>query len=154
MQKQILSLLFIVLVNKEVKTQIFEPYFGAVIVENIDSSVAWYTKILNLKIIKRQENKEAGYKIVNLGNDEILLELLELNSSVSAKTLLEKNPGKKWVTGIMKIGFKTDDIDLTYDNFKSMNLKFRGGIVTDPDTNKKMFIIIDPDGNYIQFFEK
>lgn len=154
MRKLILGLFFFVfLCSYKIKAQDFEPYFAAVIVANIDSSVAWYTRVLNLKVINSQENTEAGYKIVNLGNDKLLLELLELKSSISAKTVIEDNPGKRWVSGIMKIGFKTDKIDVTYNNFKAMNLAFRGQMVADPVAGKKMFIILDPDGNYIQFFE-
>lgn len=155
MRNLVFVLLFSFIVDrKDSSAQKIEPYFGAIIVENIDSSVAWYRNVLDLKIIKQQENSEAGYKIVNLGNDKMLLELLELRSSISVKTIIETNPGKKWINGIMKIGFKVDNIDSMYNDFKKMKLMFRGDIVTDPLTGKKMFILLDPDENYIQFFEK
>jgi len=134
--------------------QQFEPYFGAVIVNNIDSSVAWYSGVLNLQEYKRQEDTARGYKIVNLGNGKLLLELLELRSSIKTATILKEEPAGTWIRGFMKIGFLVSDIDSIFSAYKKRGLDFRGSMIEDPVTGKKSFIVNDPDGNPIQFFEK
>jgi catechol 2,3-dioxygenase-like lactoylglutathione lyase family enzyme len=151
--RKISGFILLLISSTVIYTQELVPYFGAVIVENIDSSVKWYSDVLQIKEIKRHENAEAGYKIVNLGNDKILLELLELKSSVSPKAVFENHPGKKWVKGFMKIGFKVHNIDSVFNSYKNRGIKMLGEMINDPVTGKKSFIILDPDGNYLQFFE-
>lgn len=153
--KRLSFLLLITIIGKAGSiAQKAEPYFGAVIVNNIDSSVSWYAKVLDLETQNRTDSPERGFRQANLSNEKLLIELIELEGSLSPQTVLENYPSKTSIKGIMKIGFKVDNIDTIYNNFKAMKLMFRGGMVTDPLTGKKMFIILDPDGNYIQFFEK
>ena len=133
--------------------QEIQPYFGAVIVNNIDSSVAWYSDVLSLELLKREDDAERGFKIANLGNGKLLIELLELKSSISPKTILEKQPARTWMRGFMKIGFRVKNIESLFNEYKNKNIEFRGGMITDPVSGKKMFIINDPDSNPVQFFE-
>jgi hypothetical protein len=61
---------------------------------------------------------------------------------------------KSRISGFFKIGFM---VDRFYDWIKYLEeakVEFHGKIVEDPLLNKRMIIIKDPDGNYIQIFEK
>lgn len=148
-------LLFCLIVGrKDNIAQKVEPYFGAIIVNNIDSSVSWYSTVLDLKVENRTNSPERGFRQANLSNGKLLIELIELEGSISPQKILEEKSSKARLNGIMKIGFKVDSMDSVYNNFKKLKLMFRGDIVKDSVTGKKMFILVDPDGNYIQFFEK
>ncbi|HMU47661.1 MAG TPA: VOC family protein [Chitinophagaceae bacterium] len=155
MRNLVFVLLFSFIVGqRENIAQKVEPYFGAIIVNNIDSSVLWYSTVLNLKVENRTGSPEKGFRQANLSNGKLLIELIELEGSISPQKILEEKSPKARLRGIMKIGFKADNIDSMYNNFKEKKLTFRGNMVTDPLTGKRMFLLPDPDGNYIQFFEK
>ncbi|MCW3108827.1 MAG: hypothetical protein JWQ09_3333 [Segetibacter sp.] len=48
-----------------------KPYFAAVIVNNIDSSVVWYQSVFRLKV-KNRMNEQEGFKIVILESANLL----------------------------------------------------------------------------------
>lgn len=153
MKKYLLIILLILTIDR-LPGQGIEPYFSAVIVKNIDSSVKWYTTVLELDILKRLESEEDGYKIVILGKADCLVELMELRSAISRDEVLKNAPAGSRITGIMKIGFQLNNIDSIFNRLKSMQVRFRGNMVTDQVTGRRMFIVEDPDGNLVQFFEK
>ena len=152
MNKAILFL-FIVFCSR-VSAQEFKPYFSAIVVSNIDSSVNWYKKVFGLELRNRTDAPERGFVQVNLNNTEMLIELIQIDSSLSRKEILEKYSQKIRIRGFMKFGFVVQNIDTLFQKLKDQNIKFTGKMVTDPVNNKKTFLINDPDDNLIQFFEQ
>ena len=131
----------------------FQPFFTAITVKNIDSSINWYTKVLDLKIRNRVDNDTRGFKQAILINNNIMIELVELKKSISADSLLlTQSPGTQ-VLGIYKFGFTVPKIDSLFQHLTAMAITFHGKMVVDPVNNKKTFLVSDPDGNLIQFFE-
>ena len=137
-----------------VQSQQSKPYFSAVVVSNIDSSIAWYKKVLKLELRNRTDAPERGFIQANLHNKEMLIELIQVDSSLSGSSILEKHPQKTRIRGFMKFGFVVKDIDGLFQQLKDQNIKFTGRMVTDPVNNKKTFLVNDPDDNLIQFFEQ
>jgi len=126
-----------------------KPYFSAVIVSDIDSSAAWYQSVLGLKVKNRINEPESGFKIVILESSYLLIELIEDKSSLEQKKILENKPEGTHVQGFFKIGFKVSNIDVCIDHLK--NLKILVEHVYKESSNKRNFLINDPDGNFIQF---
>jgi catechol 2,3-dioxygenase-like lactoylglutathione lyase family enzyme len=151
--KKLILILFVLKVGV-VHAQDFKPYFSAIVVSNIDSSITWYKKVLGLELRNRTDAPERGFIQANLYNKEILIELVQVDSSLPGSRILEKYPAKTRIRGFMKFGFVVKDIEGLYKQLKDQNIKFTGTMVTDPVNNKKTFLINDPDGNLIQFFEK
>lgn len=135
-------------------SQDLKPYFSAVIVSNIDSSVSWYSKVLGLQIRNRTDAPERGFRQVNLFKDGLLIELIQVDSSLSEEKILEKHPLKTRIRGFAKFGLTVKNIDSLFSKLKEQNIKLTGRMVTDPINNKKTFLINDPDDNLIQFFEQ
>ena len=150
--KRLIAVLFIVLVNK-LSAQDFKPYFSAVVVSNIDSSVHWYKKVLGLELRNRTDAPERGFIQANLHNKDMLIELIQIDSSLSRNKILEGYGARTRINGFMKFGLIVNDIDVLYQKLKEQNIKFTGRMVTDPVNNKKTFLVNDPDDNLIQFFE-
>lgn len=130
-----------------------EAYFTALIVNDIELSTIWYTNNMGFKIVNKTELKDKGFAQVNLKRGTILLELIALSSSVSSKELLEQT-NKTKLQGIFKFGFLIKDFDNWLEHLKAMDVEFKGKVVRDPETSKRMLIILDPDANRIQLFEK
>lgn len=127
-----------------------QPYFSAFIVSDIDSSIHWYSDILSFELLNKTENEERGFYQANLKRGKTLVELIQLAGTQSQT---EAAPNVR-LEGIFKIGYKVEDFDSWIIYLKDRKVTFRGDVVDDPVSGKRMVIIIDPDGNRIQFFEK
>ena len=134
--------------------QDMKPFFSAIVVSNIDSSIAWYKKVIGLELRNRTDAPERGFIQANLHNKEMLIELIQVDSSLPGSSILEKYPQKTRIRGFTKLGFVVKDIDGLFQRLKDQNIKFTGRMVTDPVNNKKTFLVNDPDDNLIQFFEQ
>ena len=84
----------------------------------------------------------------------MLIELIQVDSSLAAAGILKGHPPRTRIRGFMKIGFSVKDIEGLFALLKQQNIKFTGRMVTDPVNNKKTFLVNDPDDNLIQFFEQ
>lgn len=151
--KKLIFILF-VLPGSILHAQDMKPFFSAVVVSNIDSSIAWYKKVFGLQLRNRTDAPERGFIQANLHSKEMLIELIQVDSSLSGSRILEKHPQKTRIRGFMKFGFVVNDIDDLYRKLRDQNIKFTGRMVTDPVNNKKTFLVNDPDDNLIQFFEQ
>jgi hypothetical protein len=156
MHKKLIILLFAILLKLSANNQTvkLQPSFTAITVTNIDSSMNWYINTLNLRLRNRIDNDEKGFKQAILINSESMIELVELKMGISIDTLLSKYPKATQSLGFYKFGFTVSNIDKLYKELASKNVTFYGKLVTDPIDNKRTFLITDPDGNLLQFFEK
>lgn len=131
-----------------------EAYFSAIIVSDMDTSIYWYSNILGFEVLDKTESVERGFKQANLKKGNVLIELLELDSSVSQKEVLSNYSKKTKIYGFFKFGFLVSEFDKWIEVLKQAEVSFNGSVVTDHLSGKRMVIIKDPDGNRIQFFEK
>jgi len=136
--------------KKEVSN--YQPYFSAVIVHNIDSSTAWYQSVFDLKVRNRINDTERGFRVMILESSTFLLELIENKSFLQQKKILADQPQGTRIEGFFKIGFNVPDIDACLKHLAGLKI-IPERIYTDSDTKKRNFLIEDPDGNLLQFFE-
>lgn len=151
--KRLIIILFVVFGNN-LAAQEFKPYFSAIIVGNIDSSIGWYKKVLGLELRNRTDAPERGFIQANLHNQDMLIELLQVDSSFSHSKILQGHSARTSIKGFTKFGLRVKDIDAVFQRLRNQNIKFTGRMVTDPVNNKKTFLVNDPDDNLIQFFEQ
>ena len=114
-----------------------EAYFSAIIVDDIDSSISWYSEIFGFKILNKIESEEKGFKQANLKCGNILIELIELESSLSTKTLLKSHPKKTKIDGFFKFGFLVSEFDKWVAYLEQSKVEFYGSVVTDDLSGKK-----------------
>ena len=131
-----------------------EAYFSAIIVNDIDTSIIWYSNNFGFKVLNKIASKERGFKQANLKCGNILIELIELKSSLSPKNLLKNHPKKTKIDGFFKFGFLVSEFDNWVKFLKQSKVEFYGTVVIDDQSGKKMVLVKDPDGNRIQLFEK
>lgn len=132
-----------------------EPYagFSAVIVQDLNRSIEWYSGILGFEVIDQAENPDRGFAQANLKNGYVMLELIELETAVSPAELLKGYDNKTKITGFFKFGMTVSDFDSWVRHLEKENAHISGSVVANPATGKKMIIVLDPDGNRIQLFE-
>jgi catechol 2,3-dioxygenase-like lactoylglutathione lyase family enzyme len=130
----------------------YQPYFSAVIVNNVDSSTAWYQSVFDLKVINRINDTAGGFRVVIMESPVYVLELIENKSWPDQKKLLSDKPAGTRIQGFFKIGFSVPDMDACLKHLAGLKI-IPDRIYTDSDTKKRNFLINDPDGNLVQFFE-
>lgn len=126
--------------------------FASINVTDIDSSVAWYERILLLKTGDRSDYPSLGYRQANLKNGSVQIELIQHDSILSRSSVTESYPGKE-IPGITKLGFSVKNFKEWVGHLLMQDASFSGGISADRITGKPVMTIRDPDGNMIMIFE-
>jgi predicted enzyme related to lactoylglutathione lyase len=128
------------------------PNFSAVVVSNLNASVQWYKSVFDLKTKNEMNDPNGSYKITILESPTYSLELLELRGSLMQKEILKGKPDDIKIQGHFKIGFKASDMDACLKHLSNLKVNVPQ-VWTDGTTKKRNFLISDPDGNLIQFYE-
>lgn len=131
-----------------------EAYFSAIIINNIENSISWYSNNIGFEVLNKNEFPKAGFKQANLKRGNVLIELIEINSALSVEDVISNYNNKTRIMGFFKIGFLIADFDNWIEHLTKLKVEFHGTVVTDNESGKRMVMIKDPDGNRIQFFEK
>jgi len=119
----------------------------------------WYQKVLEVEIeIAPKYDPDSRFKSVFLEVNDFHLELIEKDTSYHRSEILTGED--EYLGGIFKIGFATQNIEKIYNQLKSIHgIDFVTEIQDLPPNTlpikwpKKHFLVKDPDGNYIQFFD-
>lgn len=127
--------------------------FSALVVKDVDASSQWYQALLSMNVKNKMADANAGYKITILESPTLIIELLELKGSLVRKNLLDGKPDGTQIQGHFKIGFIITDMDACLKQLTTLKINVPQ-VWTDKATQKRNFLISDPDGNLIQFFEQ
>jgi hypothetical protein len=137
--------------SQSVQSLDMKPYFSAVIVKNVDTSSLWYQSVLMLKVKNRINDTARGFRVEILESSQLLIELIENKLWLDPKSILKDKPEGTQMQGFFKIGFKVSDVDACVTYLK--NLKINVERIYKEPSGKRNFLINDPDGNLLQFFE-
>ncbi|MEP1094122.1 MAG: VOC family protein [Cyclobacteriaceae bacterium] len=131
-----------------------KPYFSAIIVSDIDTSIEWYSENFGLEVVNKVENEVRGFKQANLKRGAMWIELIELDNASKQAELLKDLPPKTKIEGYFKFGFTVSEFDRWVNFLTDAEVDLYGSVVQDPNSGKRMIIVLDPDGNRIQLFEE
>ena len=127
------------------------PFLIAAQVRNLDQSIAWYTSMLDFKLIDKKSFPDYGMKIGMLQRDGFQLELVE-NVKTRPKDEVLKKIEAEEITGFAKVAFHAGDIRGLYKKLQDKKADFK---LTLRDSNlngkEQFFVVTDPDGNWVQF---
>lgn len=147
-------LFFTLLLSAQTKSESPQPYFSAIIVSDINASMSWYESHFGFEKVNLIENEARGFKMGNMKNDGAWIEFIELASTLMPNDIIKDKPRGTRIGGYFKFGFTVQDLDAWVAKLKKANVTFRGDVVTDPLSKMRMIIVLDPDGNRVQLFEK
>ncbi len=120
----------------------------------MDSSLVWYQQTLGYEILNNRQFPEMGFKQANLKKGTSMLELIELKSAISPSEVVPNYNSKTKVIGLFKFGFQVEDFDQWVTFLRLKQVQFNGDVVKDEITGKRMVIVLDPDRNRVQLFER
>lgn len=127
--------------------------FAGMNVTNLDSSAAWYERMLKLKTVDRADYPVLGYRQANLKGDKLQIELKEYDSAFASQEQNGSSDVKK-LNGITAVGFSVRDFKEWVGHLLMQSARFTGGVTTDRTTGKPMMELADPDGNLIRIYEE
>ncbi len=130
----------------------YKPYFSAMVVKNVDSASRWYSAVFGLKVTKEINDSPNVNHVIILESPAWLLELLQLKGAVERNSILQDKPRGTQIQGHFKTGFKVTDMDDCLKRLAWLSI-IPDRIYTDDATKKRNFLLKDPDGNWLQFFE-
>lgn len=117
--------------------EIGPPQYFAVLVENVDTSVEWYSKTFDLQELGGSEDKDGAWEIMNLGNDRLLVEIIRDDRAKKAERPL----------GLFKVGFQVPDVRVIANRIAEEQ---RPRVLEFPRFGIRIIQLHDPDSNTIQ----
>ena len=126
----------------------FAPTLVALSVGDIKASEQWYMG--NAGFALKWERELAESRIALLERDGFQLEIVQLERSVPPAQLVPgTNPAR--IRGFGKLAFRVDDADRVAARLHANGVTFQLEPRDDPSEQTRSFIVLDNEGNWIQF---
>lgn len=129
------------------------PYLVALSVANVDSSFAWYRRLLGFQPLRAPYAPVSGIRIGFLIQGDFRLELIEAVGARPRRSALPDSTRAASLQGFIKLAFRISNLDSAATVFRRAGVPFLFGPATDSSFRVRHFIIADPDGNALQFFQ-
>jgi catechol-2,3-dioxygenase len=119
--------------------EILAPQFFAVLVEDVDVSVAWYRHALGLQELDDSEAEDGSWRIVNLHSEQLLVEIIRDARASEVER----------ARGLFKVGFRVENVEQVADRVERATGE-RPRVVDFDAHGVRILQLRDPDGNRIQ----
>lgn len=121
------------------------PAFFSVQVENVDDASPWYSRLFLLQELAALDAEDGRYRIRILSGSDLSIELIERRGS---RALAPEH------RGFFKTGIFVDDIEAAHVWVTSHGVELDARVVADSLLNVWTFVMRDPEGNRVQFFQR
>jgi ketosteroid isomerase-like protein/catechol 2,3-dioxygenase-like lactoylglutathione lyase family enzyme len=128
-----------------------KPAQIAISVPSLDLASQWYQQMLGLVVRDDRRFPEAKLRVAFLERQGIRVELVEMQGSVSKASVNSGLENPAMVQGFGKVGFVVADVDSWAGTLRSKGVRFQLEPLTDPQTGARSFIVLDNNGNWLQF---
>jgi catechol-2,3-dioxygenase len=127
------------------------PGFIGLFVNNVDSMKTWYAEKLGFKILDdKKVSNDIGFAM--LEGHGIWIEMVYNSKTVSKASFKKSFPESTHLEGLFKLGIYTTELEKVEKELKEKGVKFRYPMLTNDTFAMKLFIVEDPEGNLIQFY--
>ena len=140
--------------SAQATTPAFTAVRGAFIglsVANLDSTVAWYTQKLGMRVIMRPPKVEKSTAVILEGGG-LIVELMHHDDAVPLRTAAPSINRNFLVHGMFKAGLFVEDFDKAIAEFRARGVQIAIGPFPARPDQPANAIIRDNEGNFIQFF--
>ena len=112
-------------------------------VDDVDESIAFYTKLLGFELLT---SASPAFADVKRGNLRLLLAGPASSAGRAMPDGAKPGPG-----GWNRIHFIVDDLDVEVARLRDLGTRFRNDIVQGP--GGKQILLLDPSGNVVELFQ-
>ncbi|WP_077214939.1 VOC family protein [Bacillus dakarensis] len=114
-------------------------------VKDLEASIQFYTEVLGLEFIEKQDHVDPSLKLAFLGLKDTKEPIIELISGY--------NPNLPTEGKVHHIAFTVDNIDEEIARLKELNVTFIDEAVTTLPSGAKYIFFNGPDGEWIELFQ-
>jgi len=131
-----------------------EGSFFALLVADADQSAQWYEDNLGFTFVRKTAAPGGAARTVMLEQDGVMIEIIEHRDSFGLSQVTDKSASM--LRGIRKIGFTvgSQNFDRIFHRLQERHAQFRGEIFEDEGLAVRSFIVLDNNGNLVQFFAR
>jgi len=122
------------------------PQYLAVDVRDVDAAIEWYTKAFGVRIIDDSRAEDGRWRIANLRNDFLMLELIWDRRTVESAPEARHH-------GFAKVGFFVPDVNQVADNVRETTGE-RPRVLDFEEHGVRLIQLRDPEDNLIQIQSK
>lgn len=126
------------------------PRLIAVSVSDMDRSLAWYRDMLGFEIVETYDFEADGMRVGFASRGGFEIEIIEITGAPAFDAPEPGNPATR--QGWVKFAFATDDIDALYARVTAAGAQIHSPLSDSRRTGGRFFILLDPDGNWVQVF--
>ena len=127
--------------------------FLAVVVSDVAAGETWYTRRFGLERLRAVDEPDGLYRIRLLRGAGLVVELIEDRRALDPAELRTEGRERAPIRGLFKVGVTVRELDALYEAFRELGDEVRGPGVEDPGLGRRTFVVLDPFGNRLQFFE-
>ncbi len=128
----------------------FHPQLLAISVKNLDASVKWYTDVFGFNETQNYVFSEDRMRLSFMEKNGFELELIEIADTPSFSAPNPENPATR--RGFVKFAFYSNEIDALYGSAVKAEVQVQSSLRNSNRTGGRFFILLDPDGNWVQVF--
>jgi len=122
------------------------PQYFAVVVNDVDLSVAWYKQVFGLTQLRDESADDNSWRIVNLSNASVFVEIIEDNRN---RTTPGRRIPKNEFYGFAKVGFSVLNVVDVADRVEAATNN-RPRVLDFEQFGIQLIQLHDPEGNTIQ----
>ncbi|UXX81122.1 VOC family protein [Reichenbachiella carrageenanivorans] len=124
----------------------FQLSGATIVAKDVKLSATWYRKYLDIAI---KEYKPQQHVKMRTGEFDLLI---RQGKNILLRNQIKFPKGKKYVNGINKIGFSTNQFEEVRERLLASGQKLIEDVTEDKNLNMQYILTSDPDGNTVQIF--
>ncbi len=129
----------------------FQPYLVAISVADREASIGWYVDNLGFRLEDKRDFPEYKLRVAMLERQGFFLELVELAGSVPPDHCVHGIDNPALLRGFGKLSFEVEDAAALAKELKARGVRFQLKPGEDREPGSISFIVLDIDGNWLQF---
>ena len=126
------------------------PRLLAISVHDLDASLAWYADMLGFVETARHDFPQDQMRLAFMGRGGFELELIEIADTPAFSAPDPGNPATR--RGLVKFAFYAEEIEALFGAVASKGAQVQSSLRNSNRTGGRFFILLDPDGNWVQVF--
>lgn len=134
-----------------INPEALRPSLTAISVPKLDESVRWYVDTLGFALVTQSAFPDHHLRLAILERDGFRLELVELEGSQPPAKLVPGVDNPAMIQGFGKVAFTVGDFDAWLARVRRAGVRFQLEPRTSPEDGSRSFIILDNNGNWLQF---